>query len=110
DAFRLNRVRPRPAFVLRTVMLAIILSVGVVLGAVNVFGVLAWPTAALLVLALAAVALPSGVITVDALRQETSQNYRLPRMRAVLYGWATGAAVAGVSFIALAVSVIDSTT
>src|SRR5699024_3931848 len=72
-------------------------------------GLLAWPAAALLVLALAAVALPSGIITADALRQETSQNYRLPRMRAVLYGWATSTAVAGVSFIALAVSVIDST-
>lgn len=109
DAFRVNRVRPRPAFVVRTVILAIILSAAVILGAVNAFGLLAWPAAALLVLALAAVALPSGIITADALRQETSQNYRLPRMRAVLYGWATSTAVAGVSFIALAVSVIDST-
>lgn len=108
DAFRLNRIRPRPVFVVRTVMLATVLAAAIVLGILNVVGPLSWPAAALLMLALAAVAVPSGIITADALRQETSQNYRLPRLRAVLYGSAAATGVAGVSFIGLGVAVINS--
>src|SRR5699024_5197966 len=48
-AFRVNRVRPLPAFVVRTVILAIILSPAVIPVAVNAFGLFAWPAAALLV-------------------------------------------------------------
>src|SRR6185436_8031272 len=82
-----HRVRPKPGYVVRTVVLS---TVGVVaLGALVVpaFGLsvaLAWQVAAVLVVALVA-----GVIVADALRQETTTNYPVPFGRAAGYGGST---------------------
>lgn len=94
-----HRVRPRPAFVVRTVVLA---TVGVgALTAVVVpeFGPavpIAWQLVSTVVIAMIV-----GVIVADALRQETTSNYPVPIGRAVGYGVAAALAVAGAGCAAL---------
>lgn len=87
------RVRPRPAFVVRTVVLA---ALAVAALAVLVLATLdvAVPAPAQ-VAAILAVALTTGVIVTDALRQETTTNYPMPDLRATGYGAATAVALAG---------------
>ena len=96
-----NRVKPKPRFVVRTVILSFILATGVVLQLLGALGVLPWATPVLLLLAVLQIALPVGVIVTDALRQETSQHYASPASRAIGFGlagagMALGLAVAGV--------------
>ncbi|HEX5203513.1 MAG TPA: permease prefix domain 1-containing protein [Actinoplanes sp.] len=78
------RVRPRPAFVVRTVLLSAVGVTGlaVLALAATAGGVaLAGEAVAALVVALAA-----GVITADALGQETTTNHPMPTGRAIGYG------------------------
>nr|WP_296063748.1 permease prefix domain 1-containing protein [uncultured Actinoplanes sp.] len=88
-----RRVRPRPGFVLRTVLFSAIgagglatLALAATIAGVPVGG----EVAAVLGLAVAA-----GAITADALRQETTSNHPMPTGRAFAYGAGALLAVAG---------------
>jgi hypothetical protein len=97
EAALLHRVRPKPAFVVRTVVLGIVAAaalVTLVLGLTPLMPLAAGPLIAIAVVLGAAV----GVITGDALHQETTTNYPLPSRRAALFGLATGVLVAGLGF------------
>lgn len=91
----LLRVRPRPAFVLRTVILSAVGVTGlaVLALAATAGGVpLAGEAVAAFVVALAA-----GAITADALRQETTSNHPMPTGRAVGYGVGATLTLAGLA-------------
>jgi hypothetical protein len=93
------RVRPEPAYVVRTVVLAAVAVAALVAVLVPAFGPvvpLAWQLVSTVVVALVA-----GLIVVDALRQETTTNYPIPIARALGYGAATGLALAGAGCAAL---------
>ncbi|MCD5346728.1 permease prefix domain 1-containing protein [Agromyces sp. H3Y2-19a] len=97
-----HRVRPKPAFVVRTVVLSIVAAaalVTLVLGLTPLMPLAAGPLIAIA----AALGLAIGVITADALRQETTTNYPLPTGRAVAFGAATGTLVASLGFAAVVV-------
>jgi hypothetical protein len=94
-----NRVRPNPAFVVRTVILAVVLAGALAVVAVPIFGP-DLPIALRLLAALVA-ALAAGTIVADSLRQETTTNYPSPTGRASGYGAATALAVAGLGGVAL---------
>ncbi|MCS0499246.1 permease prefix domain 1-containing protein [Protaetiibacter mangrovi] len=85
-----HRVRPRPAFVVRTVLLSIVAAAALALLLLDGVGLLALPAGALAV-AVAVVALALGVVVADALRQETSTDYPMSPRRASGYGLATAA-------------------
>ncbi|MFE6255289.1 permease prefix domain 1-containing protein [Agromyces sp. NPDC057865] len=89
-----RRVRPRPAFVVRTVLLCLVALAGLVVLVLDGFGVLT-ASLGLLVAAVAAVALPLGWVTADALRQETTSSFPLPVRRAVGFGVGVGLILAG---------------
>jgi MFS family permease len=94
-----HQVRPKPAYVVRTVVLAVIVAAAVAVLVVPVFGAavaLVWQFASAAVGAVAA-----GVIVADALGQETTTNYPIPARRAVGYGIATVLALAGAGSAAL---------
>ena len=92
-----NRVRPKPAFVVRTVVASLVEAGGVALVALAATGVVSLGVATQAVIALASVAVPAAVLTADGLRQETSQNYPLPRRRAAWYGIASLLGASGVA-------------
>ena len=88
-----QRVRPRPGFVLRTVLLSAlgaaglaVLALAAAVGGVPFGGQVA---------AVLGVAVTAGVITADALRQETTSNHPMPSRRAAGYGAGVLLAVAG---------------
>jgi hypothetical protein len=94
-----HRVRRKPGYVVRTVVLAALGVAALAAVVVPVFGLtvpLAWQLACVVVIALVA-----GVIVADALRQETTTNYPVPIGRAVGYGLATVVALAGAGSAAL---------
>jgi hypothetical protein len=93
------RVRPRPAFVLRTVLLSAVILAGLAVAVLGGFdrGV----SLAGQAIAATAVALATGLIVADSLRQETTGSYPLPRARAVGYGGAGVIAVAALGTGAL---------
>lgn len=93
-----NRVRPRPAFVLRTVVLSLVIVAGVTLVTLALLDVLTLAPGAVAAIGAFAVALPVGLLVADALRQETTTNYPMPRVRAALYGASVGALLLGVAF------------
>ncbi|WP_158373063.1 permease prefix domain 1-containing protein [Cellulosimicrobium cellulans] len=80
-----HRVRPRPAFVVRVTLAAVVLAGAATLEALVATGVLAWSVVAGAVLAVVA-GVATGVVVADALRQETTQNYPLPARRALGFG------------------------
>ena len=89
-----HRVRPKPAYVVRTVILSLLAAGALSVAALPFFDVdlvLALPLAAVAVLAAAC-----GVIVADALRQETTTSYPLPVRRAYGFGAATALTLAGV--------------
>jgi hypothetical protein len=88
EAMARHRVRPKPAFVVRTVILSLVAAVALVLFVLGAFGVVPIAVVGLLGLGLA-VSVPLGLVTADALRQETTTNHPLPTGRAVGFGLAT---------------------
>jgi hypothetical protein len=90
-----QRVKPRPAFVVRTVLLSALGTAGLAVLALEAT-VADIPLGGLVGAALA-VALTSGVITADALRQETNHNHPMPEGRATGYGLGVMLAVAGLA-------------
>ncbi|GAA1791051.1 permease prefix domain 1-containing protein [Agromyces lapidis] len=101
-----NRVRPKPAFVVRTVVLGIVAAAALVTLVLGLTPLLPLATGALIAIA-AVLGLAIGVITGDALHQETTTNYPLPTGRAVLFGAATGLLVAGLGFAAVVAVRLD---
>ena len=103
DLMRRHRVRPSAAFVVRTVLLALVLTGAVLLLTLGALGVLdgTWGTG----VALAAVfAVATGAIIGDALRQETTLHFALPRGRAAAWGLSGGALAAGLGLAAVVVA------
>lgn len=98
---RLHRVRPRPAYVARIVVLAVMMAAAAVVVARRVAGVLDWPTAATVIIAVLALAVPGGLVTADALRQETTVHHPMPTRRAGCYGGSAAAGLAGLALGAL---------
>lgn len=100
-AAALNKVAPRPGFVLGILLLSMGALASLVLFVLAVSGGGAAGTA---VLAAFAAALAAGVATAWSLQQETSQNHPLPRRRALGYGASAASAVVGLALCALAAS------
>ena len=91
-----HRVRPRPGFVVRTVLIAIALAASLVALWFGSWGSFQLPLAAALALAgVASVGL--GVIIGDALHQETTVHHPMPARRAALFGLAGGLVIGGVT-------------
>jgi ABC-type glycerol-3-phosphate transport system permease component len=102
-AFVLNKVTPRSGFVIGVVLLSLA-AVAALLWFVLVLGSggSGSSAAASAVLAGFVLWLATGAITAWSLRQETSQNYPVPLRRALGYGAAGAAAVAGLTLMAMA--------
>jgi MFS family permease len=104
-AYRLQKVRPRPAFVVRIVIAAIVATAALLLGTLAAFGVLAVPVGVtILLLGIGA----TGVawIVGDSVVQETTANHPMPSGRGAAYALATFLTVYGLGFgglVALAV-------
>src|SRR5262245_12179447 len=97
--WRPARVRPRPAFLVRTILFV---AVGLAAAAVVVLGALGWSVAlAVPAVAVAVAALAGGAIVADSLRQETTGNYPLPAGRALGFGAASLLTLAGAGVAAL---------
>lgn len=101
-----NRVRPKPGFVVRTVLLSIVAAAALVVLALALVGVLSLATGVLIGLA-AVFGAALGVVTADALRQETTANHPLPTGRAVAFGSSTGLLLAGLAFTAIVIMRLD---
>ena len=101
ELMRRHRVRPKPAFVVRTVILAIIAAAGLALTTLAAFGILGWPLWASVFLAVVLLAIPAGVLVADGSHQETTSSFPVPGRRAVAYGAASFLAVAGLAMGAL---------
>lgn len=97
-AYLRNQVRPKPRFVVRTVVVSLVEAAGIAFVALAATKVVSLGVPVQALVALAAVALPAGILTADGLRQETLQNYPVPRRRAASYGVAS---VLGASGLAL---------
>lgn len=97
----LNRVRPNPAFVARTVVLAIVLAAAVTIITLGALGAIGWSLGILIAVAAVAGAVPLAVIVADGAHQETSQNYPVPAGRATAYGVAAGVELLGLGLVAL---------
>lgn len=92
---RRNRVRPRPAFAVRTAILAAILAVDVLVLVVQYAGVL-WPDFTWQTIQLVLAAVIVGWLVADALQQETTVNFPMPRLRAIGFGVASSILVVGI--------------
>jgi hypothetical protein len=92
-----NHVRPKPGFVVRTVVLSLIAAAALVLLLLGLTPLLDMGVPVLIALALV-LGLALGTVTGDALSQETTSNHRMPRGRAAGYGAATGLLLAGLAF------------
>jgi len=90
--WRRNQVRPRPGYVVRTVVVSLL---GV--AALAALVLLVWQSYPVGRIAVATLvtALAGGVIVGDALRQETTTNYPTSRRRAAGYGVAAALVLAG---------------
>ncbi|GAA4486592.1 permease prefix domain 1-containing protein [Microbacterium panaciterrae] len=92
-----NRVRPGPWFVVRTVLLSLLAFAGLI--GIALVILLTHPASPVAVAALGAVvALALGVVTADALLQETTANHPLPSPRAIGFGLATGGTLLALGF------------
>jgi hypothetical protein len=102
DQVRAHKVRPKPAFVVRAGALGLVFTLAaaeVVVTALTRAGVASWSWVDLSYrLGLTAgflAGVASAVLVADALRQETTVHYPLPRHRAAAYGGSAGVLVIG---------------
>ncbi|WP_395243284.1 permease prefix domain 1-containing protein [Agromyces sp. MMS24-K17] len=102
-----HRVRPRPAFVVRTVLLSLLAAAALAVVVLEAAGLLAVGLGGLAV-AVAAIALPLGWVTADALRQETTTNHPLPAGRAAGFGAAVALTLGGLGIGWLVVRGLDA--
>ncbi|ALE05901.1 hypothetical protein AL755_11205 [Arthrobacter sp. ERGS1:01] len=108
QAFAVNKVTPRPGFVIGTVILALVAVASLlwfilILAGSNPGAGDAGTGPAAAVLAGFAATLSIGAITAWSLRQETSQDHPVPLRRALGYGAGAAAAVAGLFLMSLVV-------
>jgi hypothetical protein len=96
-----HRVRPRAAFVVRTVVFAVIAAAGLTLTVLAAFGILGWPVWASVLAAVVLLALPVGLLVGDGTHQETTTNFPVAGARAASYGAASVLAVAGLAVAGL---------
>lgn len=92
---RRNRVRPKPAFAVRTAILAGLLALDVLLLILQFAGVVQ-PDGAWIVGQLVAAVLLVGWLVADALQQETTAHYPMSRGRAFGFGIASALTVAAI--------------
>lgn len=93
-AAQINRVRPRPAFVVVAVILSLLTAAsaaGVAVVAVHIVDIPWWTSPVVLAIAV-------GALVDYSLRQETSQHYRMPSGRAAGYGLSALAMALGLGF------------
>lgn len=102
-----NKVRPRPGYVVRTVLFSVAIAVSVVAYILALSGGGNWGSAVVATLAVLGLALCSGALVADSLWQETTSNHPLPVWRALMFGGATAFGVAGIGFIG---ELIDDTS
>lgn len=96
-----HRVRPRPAFVMRAIVLSLLVAAGVTAVALAAFGVVAFAPGMWASVALGIVV---GVLVADSLSQETTVHHPMPRRRAVRYGIGAGLLGVGLAFGAVFVA------
>jgi len=97
EAFARHRVRPKPAFVVRTVVYSVVLVAALGVAVLGALGILLLPLGveiALLGLASTAV----GLLVGDSLSQETTMNHPVPIGRASGFALASFAAAYGLGF------------
>ena len=96
-AFRLAKVRPNPAFVVRVVVAAIVATAGLLLAFLGAVGVIVLPVGVtILLLGIGATAV--AWIVGDSLVQETTTNHPMPSGRAAGYAVASFLTVYGLGF------------
>ncbi|MCU1578746.1 MAG: hypothetical protein JWP19_950 [Rhodoglobus sp.] len=103
EAAARNRVKPKPAFVVRTVLLSLLIAAGATVAALGAVRLLALPLA---IAGAVVFALAVGLVITDSLRQETSRHYPSPVARAIAWGvagaaFALGLALATLVFVGL---------
>lgn len=95
-----HRVRPKPGFVIRTVLLSVAAAAALAAAVIAMTPLVSWPgpgiALALVFGSLTATLL--GVVTADSLTQETTTNHGLPPGRAVAFGAATLTAIAALAW------------
>jgi len=94
-----NKVRPKPGFVMRTVVLSALIAIAATVLVLAFTGVWELAAGVMVSVGLAGIALPVGLLTADSLGQESTSNYPMPRKRAGLYGLAVGAILTGAAFV-----------
>lgn len=95
---RRNRVRVKPAFAVRTILVAGVLAVVILVLKLEAFGLVSvGPVTGIAAIPIAALLV--GWIVFDALRQETTMNYPLPRPAAIGFGVAAALLTAGIGGI-----------
>jgi hypothetical protein len=95
---RRNRVRPKPAYAVRTALLAGVLAVVILVLKFEAFGLLTVaPVISMAAIPVAAVLV--GWIVFDALRQETTQNYPFSRPTALAFGVAAALLTTGIGSV-----------
>jgi hypothetical protein len=90
-----NQVKPRPGFVIRAVALSFVIAASALFLILGLLKVVGGDAVSLSFLAILGMALPVGLVVADSLRQETTQRYPLPGLRAVLYGITSTALLTG---------------
>jgi len=95
-----NRVRPKPGFVVRTVVWSVLIVVGVTLATLGASGVLPLPAGPIIAL-LGVASTGLGLLVGDALSQETTTNHPMPQNRAAGYGLASFLTLYGLGFAGL---------
>ncbi|MBX6751306.1 MAG: hypothetical protein IRY85_16855 [Micromonosporaceae bacterium] len=97
-----HRVRPRPAYVMRTVLVALVAAAALGFVVLRLAGLVGAEDQSTLdvAAAIAVAALAGGFLVGDGLRQETTTNHPVSRRRAVGYGVATTAGLVGLGSVA----------
>jgi hypothetical protein len=107
ELMRRHRVRPAPSYVIRTVLLALVVTAAIAVLALAALRLLEPdPVAGMIVAGILALAV--GAIVADALRQDTTVHFPSPLGRAVGWGAAGGALAAGLGLGAVYVARPDA--
>ena len=107
EAWARHRVRPRPGFVVRTVVLSLVAAAALVVLVLGALQVVPLEVPALVWIGLAFSA-PLGFVTADALQQETTANHPLPTGRAVAFGLATFGVLEGLALGGAYIRALDA--
>jgi hypothetical protein len=99
-AYAVHRVRPKAGFVVRVVVWALAVVVGLTLGALGAAGVLPVPVGVLFLL-LGITSTGAWLLVGDSLSQETTTNHPMPQPRAAGYGVATFLGAFGLGMVGL---------